>query len=199
MTVWGRATKKSILSFLGYYKRFGLCFVRGFWHARGKPLGAFVLVTVITLLFPHQDQTTWPKIRVAILANVITFSIFALWHLVRTPWLLTTEQDSNLRGRIEKLGIDLLRLLKAQGPEPANTSVGSDRLEYAEKVRNLYLADYALRVSAIRHEIMARKADADLDRFVDNPYFDHNAVHRLAVKLLEVACAMRTDELIKSV
>ena len=107
--------------------------------------------------------------------------------------------ELSLSGRTEKLAVDLLRFLREQGPEPAKSSAGSDRLEYAEKVRNLYLAHYALRVSAIRHEIMAHEADADLDRFVDNPYFDHNAVRRLAVKLLEVSCAMRTDELIKSV
>jgi hypothetical protein len=122
--------------------------------------------------------------------------------------------EPSLSGRTEKLAVNLLRFLKEQGPEPEKPSTGSDRretderwlrysaekMEHNRKVDSLYLAHHASMVSTIRHELRAHGANIpDLDGLVDNPYHDHGAVHRLAVRLLEVAAAMRTDELIKAV
>lgn len=115
----------------------------------------------------------------------------------------------SLPGRTEKIALDLLRFLKEQGPEPEKPSSDSDqqwliyaddKAEHNRKVDSLYLAYYASTASTIRHELRAYGVDmSGLDGLVDNPYHDHGRVHDLAVRLLQISCAMRTDELIKSI
>lgn len=47
----------------------------------------------------------WGTLKPAILANLITFAIFAVWHLVRAPFLLDIDQEhavANEKSQIQK-------------------------------------------------------------------------------------------------
>ena len=83
-------------SFVDYYKLFWLRWWSEFWGARGKQFSAFAVVNVITLLLSRNEPTTWAKTKPTVWANLITFGVFAIWHLIRVPALLHTDQERHM-------------------------------------------------------------------------------------------------------
>jgi len=70
---------------------------------------ASVLVSVVTygLMSRSHDPTAWSSFRMALISSGLVLGIFAVWHLVRTPFLLHGQT-------IERMRCELISALETQ-------------------------------------------------------------------------------------
>jgi hypothetical protein len=57
-----------------------------------------------SLLISRTAITTWRALRPAFYANLIAFSFFAIWHLVRVPFLLDADREKALADEEKRAG-----------------------------------------------------------------------------------------------
>jgi hypothetical protein len=80
-----------MVGFFKYYaaivKRFGL---ELYWSWR-REVSASVAVTAISFILTFHEKTAWESTKVALQANALLLFCFALFHLIRAPWLYHRE------------------------------------------------------------------------------------------------------------
>jgi hypothetical protein len=101
-----------------YYWRFLLEFGQecyGTW--RWELLASFLVSFVTYLITAGDDPLAWRNFQIAFVATAITLAAFALWHLLRTPWLvhynLHSREDSTPHWALGTVGIAVLGALIA--------------------------------------------------------------------------------------
>jgi hypothetical protein len=78
-----------------YYWRFLVEFGQECYRTRRWELLASVVVSFVTYrITVGDDPLAWRNFQIALVATAITLAGFALWHLLRTPWLVHRSSQS---------------------------------------------------------------------------------------------------------
>jgi hypothetical protein len=92
---------KPVSYYWEFLKRFGEECYRS-W--RQEVFGACLTTLIIFSITRHQDKNAWEVARVTLEANLIFFTGFVLFHLIRTPYLLHRERLRPDQGRERVVG-----------------------------------------------------------------------------------------------
>jgi hypothetical protein len=101
-----------------YYWRFLLEFGQECYRTwRWELLASFVVSFVTYLITTGDDSLAWKNFQIAFVATALTLAGFALWHLLRTPWLvhrsLQSTKESTPHWALGVVGIAVLSALIA--------------------------------------------------------------------------------------
>jgi hypothetical protein len=101
-----------------YYWRFLLEFGQECYRTwRWELLASFVVSFVTYLITTGEDALAWRNFQIAFVATALTLAGFALWHLLRTPWLvhrgLQSTKESTPHWAFGIVGIAVLSALIA--------------------------------------------------------------------------------------
>jgi hypothetical protein len=84
-----------------YYWRFFLEFGRECYRTwRWEVLASFGVSFISYLLTKGDDPLAWRNFQIVFLATALTLGAFALWHLLRTPWLVHRAVNSTDESRV---------------------------------------------------------------------------------------------------
>jgi len=160
----------------GYYKLFGRRWRSEFWTARGKQLSAFVVVNVVTLFLDRNEPTAWAKAKPSIVANLITFVVFAIWHVIRVPSLLRADQEKHV-AEVTQQAEELRRQTAALKAFPARITVTPYELQRTLRVhgkeegRNIFLRAKVELLEPLHLDVVGYRMELSRDGATDTSEF----------------------------
>src|SRR5258706_14559277 len=120
-------------TFSVYYRGFFRTFLKAAVHSWREEVAMLIIVPALTYLVKGRDVTSKADLKTALISAGIVFVGLAVYHWIRTPWLLQTYQDTSLAGRALVLSPDLKKFLNEKGPNPMDAKQLAD-MTTAERI-----------------------------------------------------------------